>query len=145
MIKLIGGVIQTIFVILLVLGAIINIYRGQQFLGQFLFIIFLCLVPGSIGVLLIRNYFTEKKKFGLDKNKQLAKERGKEILSLAKQKAGCLNVLDIVTQTSMSIEEAEDMMKELLEKGYIRKEATNSGDTVYYFPGIGTQRSQNNN
>ncbi|MDM8541737.1 hypothetical protein QUF90_11675 [Desulfococcaceae bacterium HSG9] len=75
----------------------------------------------------------------LNKNPGLdPEEQHKAILKLAKTKGGTVTVSEIVLGTSLSLEEAEEMLQYFAAKGYANMRLNDSGAIVYEFPGIRT-------
>ncbi len=65
-------------------------------------------------------------------------EQRKEILKLAQAKGGTVTVSEIVLGTSLSLEEAEEILQYFVAKGYTNMRLSDSGAIVYEFPGIRT-------
>ncbi len=65
-------------------------------------------------------------------------EQHKVILKLAKTKGGTVTVSEIVLGTSLSLEEAEQILQYFVAKGYANMRLSDAGAIVYEFPGIRT-------
>lgn len=60
----------------------------------------------------------------------------KLVLRLARSRGGTLTIPEITLETSLSLDEAEDIMNILASKGYARMRIGSSGAILYEFPGI---------
>jgi len=75
----------------------------------------------------------------LNKNPCLGhEEQRKAILKLAQTKGGTVTVSEIVLGTSLSLEEAEEILQYFVAKGYADMRLSDAGAIVYEFPGIRT-------
>ena len=63
-------------------------------------------------------------------------EQHKEILKLAQAKGGTATVSEIALGTSLSLEEAEEILQYFVSKGYANMRLNDNGAIVYEFPGI---------
>ena len=61
-------------------------------------------------------------------------EREKELLRLAKSEQGILTPTVVALHTSLSLQEAEQLLGELSSRGYARVEVDEEGNLRYYFP-----------
>ena len=75
----------------------------------------------------------KKRKALKEQQTALQRAREKQILRLAQQKGGRISIPEIVVDTSMSTEEAEEFMQDLTAKGYVDMQVTDSGVIVYEF------------
>ena len=60
----------------------------------------------------------------------------REILKLAQNRGGAVTIPEIVLHTSLSLEEAEEIMKVFVSKEYAVMRLSNAGAICYEFPGI---------
>jgi len=60
----------------------------------------------------------------------------KEILKLAQAKGGTATISEIALATSLSLEEAEEILQYFVAKGYANMRLNDNGAIVYEFPGI---------
>ncbi|MFT5365158.1 MAG: hypothetical protein ACI8V2_000095 [Candidatus Latescibacterota bacterium] len=58
------------------------------------------------------------------------------ILRLAREKDGSLTVLEVATDIRMTVEKAEEILRELAARGHTEMRISESGMIVYYFPEI---------
>jgi hypothetical protein len=58
------------------------------------------------------------------------------ILRLAREKEGSLTVLETATEIRMTVEKAEEILRELAARGHAEMRISDSGMIVYYFPEI---------
>ena len=65
------------------------------------------------------------------------KEREKEILRLAQRKGGRLTVLEVAAETSVTLEEAEQMLNEMNVRGHVGMQVADDGAMIYEFYGLG--------
>jgi hypothetical protein len=89
--------------------------------------------PIVTGTLLIRSHFLAQKKVEQQSRKNILAAREKEILRLAKVKNGELTIPEIVSDTSMNAEEADEIMRELVVKRYVDMRITDQGAVIYEF------------
>jgi cytochrome b len=146
MTKFVFGVILILGGLLFGVGFIILITREElqhPVAAVLVAAFFTVVVPIGVGGWLIQGRFKERQGTMLEKQIALQTKREKEILSLAKQKGGSLTVLDIASETSMSTTEAEQMMKDMMGKGYVKKQDMNSEGIVYEFLGMAKQNAHN--
>ena len=65
------------------------------------------------------------------------KEREKEILRLAQRKGGRLTVLEVAAETSVTLEEAEQLLNEMSVRGHVGMQVADDGAMIYEFYGLG--------
>ena len=103
------------------------------------------LTPIVLGATLIRSNFVAKKKREEESRKNIQAAREKEILKLAKKKQGELTIAEIVAETSMNSEEADEIMREFVVKQYVDMKITNEGAIIYEFFEVGQDRNESSN
>ncbi len=130
--KLIGGGILIFIGLFMLLGVVAGGGDESLAVNAVMFILFV-IAPISGGGMLIRSHFKRKQKALLEKKKALQGTREKEVIRLAQQKGGYLSIPDIVAGTSMSTIEADQIMREMTEKGYVNMQVTDSGVILYEF------------
>lgn len=91
------------------------------------------LAPVVTGAILIRGHVLSNKKREQESRKNILASREKEILKLAKKKHGELTIPEIVAETSMNTEEADEIMREFVVKQYVDMKITDEGTVVYEF------------
>ena len=132
--SIIGGILLFIGLFLLA-GFILNA-ADKSFavgVGDIAAAILLGVAPAVGGGLLIRSHSREKQKALLDKKNALQAKQETKIFRLAQQKGGRLSIPDIVAGTSLSTVEADRVMREMTEKGYVNMQVTDSGVIIYEF------------
>lgn len=67
------------------------------------------------------------------------KEREKEILRLAQRKGGRLTVLEVAAETSVTLEEAEQLLNEMSVRGHVGMQVADDGAMIYEFYGLGSK------
>lgn len=131
--KLIGGGVLIFAGLVMLLGFIVNLTKNPVEFGDLVAALLFGGAPITIGGALIRSHFKDKQKALQGKEDALQKQREKQIIRLAQQKGGRLTIPEIAVDTSMSTEEAEEFMRELVSKGYVDMQVTDSGVIVYEF------------
>ncbi len=128
MLRIISG---TILFSVGLLGLLIG-FGGTKDYGPAVDLIFYLvfgLVPLSCGLLLFRSHFARKKAGALE----TSEKHHKEIFKLAMQAGGTLSIPEIVSQTSLSVAQAEEAIKQLVSKNYVEMKLTEDGVIVYEF------------
>jgi predicted DNA-binding transcriptional regulator len=96
-------------------------------------LIFVGLIPLSVGVSkLFRKKVLSEGKPASGPQQKIQSE--KEILRLAKEQGGKFTVLQVASETSLSIEEARDALDSMVKKGYIQLQVMDSGILRYEIP-----------
>lgn len=132
--KLIGGGVFVFVGLFMLAGAIINIAEGDSGLVRNLAVLAVFGgVPLGVGSLLIRSHFKTKQHALQEKRDHQLKKWEKEIIRLAQHRDGRLTIPDIVAETSMDSEEADEVMREMASNGYVNMQVTDSGVIVYEF------------
>ena len=62
------------------------------------------------------------------------KEKEKVILQLAKNNFGKITPIDVAMKSQLSIEESENILKEMASKGHAEVRVSDSGNLYYEFP-----------
>jgi hypothetical protein len=130
--KLIGGGLLIFFGLFMLLGFFAST-SPATFIVNVMTLFLMVLAPIAVGSLLIRSHFLSNKKTAEESRKAILASREKEVLRLAKQKGGELTVPEIVSETSMNTEEADEIMRELVVKRYVDMKITNQGTVIYEF------------
>ena len=102
-------------------------------IGDMVGLLVMVVAPVTAGSLMIRSRFKQKQKALQAQQKALERDREREILQLAQRKGGRLTVTEIAADTSLTTDEAEKFMNELVSKGYVSMNVTESGVIVYDF------------
>lgn len=133
MIKSIFGGILIAFGALLLIGVFADFPKepltGADIIGAF----FLGVLPIVGGGLFIHSHIKGKQKALQDAEKALRAKREKEVIQLAQQTNGRVSIPEIVAGTSMNTIEADQLMREMVEKGYVDMKVTDSGVIIYEF------------
>jgi len=130
--KVIGGG-ALIFAGLFMLAGFFASTKPSTFATDLILILLFVLTPIVTGAMLIRSNYLENKKKEQESRKSIFAAREKEILKLAKKKDGELTIPEIVAETSMNAEEADEIMREFVVKQYVDMKITNEGIVVYEF------------
>src|SRR5687768_13890858 len=105
--KLVGGGVLIFIGLFMLLGFFAS-DSSPGFLVSALQLFLMVFAPIAAGALLIRSHFLASKKIEQQSRKNILASREKEVLRLAKQKGGELTIPEIVSDTSMNTEEADE-------------------------------------
>lgn len=130
--KLVGGGLLIFFGLFMLLGFFAST-SPSTFIVNVMMLLLMVFVPIATGGLLIRSHFLARRKVEQESRKSLLAAREKEILRLAKQKGGELTIPEIVSESSMNAEEADEIMRELVVKRYVDMKITDQGSVIYEF------------
>jgi len=133
MIKTFFGGILVAFGAFMLLGISVNLSEAAMSIGDIVGAIFFGAGPIAGGGLMIRSHMKTKRLALQAKERDIYVQREKDIIRLAQAGNGRLSIPEIVADTSMSTDEAEDVMKEMTTKGYVDMQVTDSGVIVYEF------------
>jgi hypothetical protein len=133
--KLVIGGVFIFFGAFMLLGFAVNLSEKSFAIdiGDIVAFILLSAAPIVAGSIIVRSHFTGKRKRLEAEQKMLHEQREREIIRLAQQKRGRLTIPEIAVATSMTTEEADEMMREMTAKGYVDMQVTDSGVIVYEF------------
>ncbi|MEW6750581.1 MAG: hypothetical protein AB1505_06340 [Candidatus Latescibacterota bacterium] len=62
------------------------------------------------------------------------RRRQTRLVRLARDRGGRLTVTEAAAETGLTVEESEDILKALADRGYVELQVTDSGMVVYRFP-----------
>ena len=130
--KLAGGGCLIFFGLFMLLGFFAST-SPSTFMVSAMLLVLMVFAPVLAGALLIRSHFRTKEQIAMEARKNLLASREKEVLRLAKQKGGELTIAEIVSDTSMNAEEADEIMRELVVKRYVDMKITDQGSVIYEF------------
>ena len=130
--KLVGGGIFIFFGLFMLLGFFVST-SPSSFIVDAMTLLLMVFAPIVTGALLIRSHYLTKQKLEQQSRKSILVSREKEILRLAKLKNGELTIPEIVSDTSMDAEEADEIMRELVVKRYVDMRITDQGAVIYEF------------
>lgn len=105
-----GGVGTTIFTALLVIG-----------------------IPGAWGGLLLRSHLKGAPTLTAGRAELRRLTQSSEIMKLAERKGGRLTVVEVVAETALPAEAAEEMLGDFVRQGLAEPEVTDKGLVVYVF------------
>lgn len=132
MFKLISGGCLIFIALVMLLGFLAST-TPAPFLVDAVMLTLLVVGPAALGTFQIRNYFRAQKNALLKSKKELLIQREKEVLRLAKQNGGLLSVSDIVSETSMDIDEADAILREFVIKRMADIRTADNGAVTYEF------------
>jgi hypothetical protein len=130
--KLVGGGIFIFFGLFMLLGFFAST-TPSSFIVNVMMLLVMVFAPIVTGVLLIRSHYLTKNQVEQQSRKNILASREKEILRLAKIKNGELTIPEIVSDTSMNAEEADEIMRELVVKQFVDMRITDQGMVIYEF------------
>jgi hypothetical protein len=130
--KLIGGSLLIFFGLFMLLGFFAS-ESPATFMVNLLMLVLMVFAPIVTGALIIRLHYAKKKHAELQSRKSILASREKEIWRLAKQKGGELTISEIVAETSMNADEADEILRELVVKRHADMKLTNDGTVIYEF------------
>ena len=130
--KLVGGGLLIFFGLFMLLGFFASTSPSTLIVNA-LMLLLMVFAPIATGALLIRSHFRDKQEIEVQSRKNILASREKEILRLAKQKGGELTIPEIVSDTSMNADEADEIMRELVVKRYVDMKITDQGTVLYEF------------
>lgn len=91
------------------------------------------LAPLLSGTFLIRSHFKQKKTAVAAQKKAERALQEKQVLRLAQEKGGRLTVAEIVAETNIDIDAADELMREFVVKGMADMKTSDSGLLSYEF------------
>jgi hypothetical protein len=137
MAKLLGGIALLFLAAFMFIGAMAGggdkISTGMR---VFVFAITV-LLPGSVGVNLIRQHLRRSLPSNAGGADALRRQTWEsEILKLAERKGGKLTVVEVVADTIIGAQDAEETLGVLVGRGMAEPEVTEGGLIVYRFPDV---------
>jgi len=130
--KTVGGGILIFFGFFMLAGFLLST-KPSHLLADSILLLLFAVAPIASGVCLIRSHYLTKKKNERETRMRTLAEREKEVMKLATQRNGLLTIPDIVSETSMNSDEADDLMRELVLKRYADMKITDQGAVIYEF------------
>jgi len=124
---LVVGVIVALFGLLIVLGAIVEIFDPKSknsVPGDIALLVFLGVLPVALGVWLVRRTWLGASRRAIETREQIA-------LHVAGQHGGTLTVLQLAEGSGMTIEQAKDVLDRLYRKSFSDIALAESGEMVY--------------
>ena len=132
MAKLVAGGILILVALFMLLGFFNanSEMSGPARVGTFLFLVVL---PAAIGGLLVKLQFKSQRAARDSAEEQRRRAQEADILKLARREGGKLTLADVVAETSVSAETAQERLSSLMTDGFGDFELTDSGSIVYSF------------
>jgi len=135
-----GGIL--IFGGLFMLAGFFASTRPSTLIVDIMLLLLFVLVPVISGAILIRSHFMSKKKREEELHRNVLATREKEVLKLAREKGGELTLPEIVSETSMNTNEADEIMREMVLKQFVDMRITDHGAVVYKFFDLSNYRKE---
>jgi hypothetical protein len=139
--RIVGGSVLIFLGLFMLMGFFVST-KESSLMGDIMMILLFVFAPIIGGIFTIRSHYISKAKASKDQKKALQGAHEKEIILLARQKGGRLTIPEIITESSLNSEEAEEAMKELVVKRYADMNMTDSGVIVYEFYEILKQKEE---
>lgn len=139
--RIVGGSVL-IFVGLFMLLGFFTSTKDSSFATDAIMLLLFVLAPIVGGIFMIRNHFVSQQKVSKEQKKALQSAREKEVILLAQAKGGILTIPEIIAESSLNSDEAEEVMKEMVVKGYVDMNTTDAGVIVYEFYEIIKQKEE---
>jgi hypothetical protein len=90
-------------------------------------------IPGTWGAVLLRRHFRDSPTVTAGRAELRRLTQSSEILKLAERKGGRLTVVEVVAETALPAEAAEEMLGAFVRQGLAEPEVTDKGLIVYVF------------
>jgi hypothetical protein len=139
--RIVGGSVLIFIGLFMLMGFFVS-DKDFSFASAAMMILLFILAPIVGGLFTIRSHFTSKEKVSKEQMKALQGAHEKEVILLAREKGGALTIPEIIAESSLNSEEAEEVMKELVVKRYADMKMTDNGVIVYEFYEIMKQREE---
>lgn len=135
MIKSIAGGLLIAFGAFFLLGFSVSVSRGASpfAIGNIIGVLVLSVTPIAGGGMLIRSHIKHKQLALRAREKDEYARHEKEIIRIAQKRGGRISIPEVVAETSMSTDEADQVLREMTTKGYVDMQVTESGVIVYEF------------
>ncbi len=133
MIKMIASVLCFVIGGLMLIGFFVNLEEKGLTKSDLIAVIFFGVLPIIVGIVLLRSNYQNQKRAREAQERALKEEKEGEIIRLAQRKKGRLTVTEVAAATSLTLEEAEKILQEMVTRGYVGLKVTNSGILVYEF------------
>lgn len=144
MAKLVGGIALLMVSVFMLIGFMAG-GGGAQSLGIRIFTFLLAVgLPGAGGLTLLRGHLRRSMPSGGGGADALRRQTWEsEIVKLAERKGGKLTVVEVVADSVMSADDADEVFKDLVGRGLAEPEVTDGGLIVYVFPDIKLLKEKN--
>jgi hypothetical protein len=90
-------------------------------------------IPGTWGAVLLRRHLRETPTLAAGRTDLRRLTQSSEILKLAQRRGGRLTVVEVVAETALPAEAAEEMLGDFVRQGLAEPEVTDRGLVVYVF------------
>lgn len=130
--RLIGAFVLLAVAAFMALG--LSLSAGQQTVGVTIFAALIAVgIPGAWGALLLRRHFREAPTLTSGRAELKRLTQSSEILKLAERRGGRLTVVEVVAETALPAEAADEMLGDFVRQGLAEPEVTEKGLIVYVF------------
>ena len=93
-------------------------------------------IPGGAGVTLLVQHSGRGRKLAERREQLIRQTQEAELLRLAGEHGGRLTVVEVVRELATTHQDAEKLLRSLVERGFAEVEVTDSGLLVYTFPDV---------
>ncbi|HEY7162583.1 MAG TPA: hypothetical protein VH815_15075 [Acidobacteriota bacterium] len=138
---MIGGSALIFIGLFMLLGFFVSTKESSVAVNAIMLLLFV-VAPIVGGIFMIRSHFIDKQKESKEQKKALQNAREKEVILLAQAKGGTLTIAEIIAESSLNPDEAEEVMNELVVKRYADMKTTDTGVMIYEFYEIIKQREE---
>lgn len=139
--RIVGGSVLIFIGLFMLMGFLVST-KESSFAADVMMMLLFVLAPIAGGLFMLRSHFTSQQKVLKEQKKALQSAREKEVILLARAKGGTLTIPEIIAESSLNSDEAEEVMKELIVKRYADMKMTDTGVIVYEFYEIIKQREE---
>jgi hypothetical protein len=139
--RIVGGSVLIFIGLFMLMGFLVST-KESSFATDAMMILLFVLAPIVGGLFMLRSHFTSQQKVSKEQKKALQSAHEKEVILLARAKGGTLTIPEIIAESSLNSDEAEEVMKELVVKRYADMKMTDTGVIVYEFYEIIKQREE---
>ena len=122
-----------IFLSLLMMLGFFKADLGDSFLVTAISFFIAVVLPGAIGILLLRSHFQKREHLGDSKEELRRQTIEAEILNLAKRKNGRVTAVEVAAEFAISPEKATNILDGIQRRGIAEIELTDAGVMVYTF------------
>ena len=139
--RIVGGSVLIFIGLFMLMGFLVST-KESSFAADVMMMLLFVLAPIVGGIFMLRSHFTSQQKVLKEQKKALQSAHEKEVILLARAKGGTLTIPEIIAESSLNSDEAEEVMKELIVKRYADMKMTDTGVIVYEFYEIIKQREE---
>ena len=139
--RIVGGSVLIFIGLFMLMGFLVST-KESSFAADAMMMLLFVLAPIVGGLVMLRSHFTSQQKVLKEQKKALQGAREKEVILLARAKGGILTIPEIIAESSLNSDEAEEVMKELVVKRYADMKMTDTGVIIYEFYEIIKQKEE---